>query len=258
MTFFVDALLSPLRLGLLLALLLWLGRRRLPRPVWMAGLAIEVACCVLATPFGANGLMDFQESRAAASSACAAPAPTTIVLLAGSVRRVPVDADDYGSLNLASVQRTLDAARLALETPGAELVISGGTRPGDTVAESALMASLAQRFGVAAASIRTESDSRTTWENARFVRALTPAVPKRIWLVTSAAHMPRALIAFRSAGFDACAWPGDLRSTRWRGVGDLLPTGGAISSSEAVLHELIGEIAYRWRAWRSAVGSAIQ
>lgn len=251
MTLFVDALLSPLRFGLLLALLLWLGRRRLPRTLWLMLLACEAACFVLATPLGAKALLALQENRAPLPSACADPVPGTVVLLAGSVRRVPRNADDYGALNLSSVQRTLDAASLTLAMPGAELVISGGTRPGDSVAESVLMASLARRLGVPPDSIRTETRSMTTWQNAQFVRALVPALPHRIWLVTSAAHTPRALIALRAAGFDPCAWPGDRRAAPWRGFTDLLPSGGAISTSEGVLHEWVGEIGYRWRAVRA-------
>lgn len=102
------------------------------------------------------------------------------MVLAGGIRRAPYDADDYGALNSASVQRTLDAAVLALATPGAQLVISGGARPDERVAESTLMAGLARRLGVRAAAIRTETTSRTTWENAQHVRALVPGVPTRI------------------------------------------------------------------------------
>ncbi|HJT97103.1 MAG TPA: YdcF family protein, partial [Rhodanobacteraceae bacterium] len=96
--------------------------------------------------------------------------------------------------------------------------------------------------------IRAETGSTTTWENAARVRALEPALPSRIWLVTSALHMPRALIAFRAAGFEPCAWPGDYRASPFEGIADLLPHAGAIANADATLHEWVGEIVYRLRA----------
>lgn len=250
LTRLVDAVASPLGGGLLLALLLWLGRHRLPRRWLRVGLAVEVLCLLGSTPLGANALLALQERRALPAVACGAPTPRTFVLLSGGMRRPPRDADDVGALNDASTERTLDAAALVLSEPGAQLVISGGTRPGDVVAESTLMAALARRLGVPAAAIRSEGDSRTTWQNAMHVRALVPAVDDRIWLVTSAVHMPRSLIAFRAAGFTPCAHPGDFRAAPLREFTDVFPSGGAIAASAAVLHEWVGEIAYRWRAWR--------
>ena len=81
------------------------------------------------------------------------------------------------------------------------------------------------------------------------VRALDPAVPKRIWLVTSALHMPRALSAFRAAGFEPCAYPADVRAARLDSIADVLPSAGAIADTDAVLHEWVGEIVYRIRAF---------
>ncbi|HET6546234.1 MAG TPA: YdcF family protein [Rhodanobacteraceae bacterium] len=245
----IDTLLSPLSFGLLLALILWLARARAPRWLWRAGFVLEAACVVLATPVCANALVAWQEQRNAVRAPCATPEPSTIVLLAGGARRVPRDAGDIGALNDASVQRTLAAAEL-MQVPGSLLVISGGSRPGDRIAESTLMAALASRLGVPAAAIRVETRARTTWENAQDVRALVPAVPHRIELVTSALHMPRALIAFRAAGFDACAHPVDFRATPIREFEDFVPRGGGVARTEAVLHELVGELAYRWRAAR--------
>ena len=245
----IDALLSPLRFGLLLALALYLLRTHVPRGLWWAGLALESVCVALTTSAGANILVAIEERRAA-PVVCAAPEPTALVLLAGGLRRVPRDAQDIGALNDASVQRTLVAAQLVRQLSAAELVISGSSRPGDDVAESTLMAVLARRLGVPTAAIRVEVGAQTTWENAQDVRALVPALPQKIWLVTSALHMPRSLIAFHAAGFEPCAWPSDFRASPLREFADLLPSGGAATRTEMVLHELAGELAYRWHAAR--------
>jgi uncharacterized SAM-binding protein YcdF (DUF218 family) len=243
---FIDLFLSPLVLGMLLLIALWWLRGRGPRWLRRTACLLMVVCIALATPLGANTLLAIAESRAPTAVACPAPWPTTVVLLAGGVRRESDDAADVGALNEASVQRTLEAVALVQRVPGAQLVISGGYDKG-VIAESTRMAELALRLGMPRDAIRTETTSLTTWENAQRVRALVPELPSRIWLVTSALHMPRALIAFRAAGFESCSDPADLRAGAFEGAADLVPRGGAISKSEAVLHEFVGEMAYRWR-----------
>jgi uncharacterized SAM-binding protein YcdF (DUF218 family) len=246
---FVDVFLSPLGFGLALALVLWLGRARLPRIAIRVGIAIEIACLVLSTSLGSNALVSLQESRAPRADACAAPTPTTIVLLSGGMRRDAADAHDFDVLNSASLQRTLAAAALARNTPDATLVITGAARIGGSndVAQSSVMADVAQSFGVPAGAIRAETAATTTWENAATVRALQPPLPTRIWLVTSALHMPRSLLAFRAAGFEPCAYPADYRAAPFESLANMLPSAGAIANTDAVLHEWVGELAYRLR-----------
>jgi uncharacterized SAM-binding protein YcdF (DUF218 family) len=242
----IDTLLSPLGFGLLLGALMWLARGRLARAVIIVGLALELACLLFATPFGANLLLGAQEQREAVTSACESRPPSTLVLLAGGMRRDSGDAGDAGALGESSLQRTLGAADLFARVPGAQLVISGGRHRDAIVSEE--MARFAARLGVPVAAIRIEGRSLTTWENAMRVRELEPPLPQRIWLVTSAVHLPRALLAFRAAGFLPCGFPVDRRAAMFAGWTDLLPGGAAIARSEAVLHEWIGELAYRWRA----------
>ena len=242
----VYAVLSPLGFGVPLALLLWWSRKRAPRALWRVGMAIEIACIVLSTPLGANTLVRWQEDRVSLALTCAAPEPNTIVLLTASARRVPRQPGDIDTLSASSLRRTLIAARLAHRLPEAQLVVTG-TSDKESAPVSVVMAQLAIELGVPAASIRTEVAARTTWENARNVRALDPALPQRVWLVTSALHMPRSMIAFRAAGFEPCAFPSDRMAVPFDGVADLLPSGGAASETEAVVHEWIGEIVYRLR-----------
>lgn len=246
----LDVFLSPLGFGLFVALVAWLGRRRLPRMLLRASFAIEGVCLALTTPAGANTLLALQERRAPPPTACAAPTPHTIVLLSGGIRRDAIDASDYGVLNISSLQRTLTAAALARTLPDADIVITGGPRfgGGTDVAQSSVMAGIAAQLGVPASRIRAEVAATTTWENATTVRALEPKLPTRIWLVTSALHMPRSLLAFRAAGFEPCSSPADYRTAPIEGLIDFLPSAGAIANADAVLHEWVGELAYRIRA----------
>ena len=236
-------LLSPLRGGFVLALLLWLLWRWLPRWLRAIGISGLAIAWVLATPLGANALVTAVESRAPTAAECSEPLPSTIVLLGGGVQVSTRDPLDYRVISSPSVQRVFAAARLARQQPDAQIVISGDSFWG--VPESTLMSRLLVELGIAPERIREEPASRTTWQNAQFTAALQPPIARRIWLVTSALHLPRALFAFEQAGFDACAWPADTRYAGWIGWGYFFPASSAIQKSEAALHEIFGDFAYR-------------
>lgn len=131
------------------------------------------------------------------------------------------------------------------------MILSGGTAQHD-VSESALMAQLAREFGVPPDAIRVEDQSRSTWQNAEFVAGLEPAIDRRIWLVTSALHLPRAGYAFEQAGFHVCAWAADPLAREANSFGFYLPSTTALRKSEALIHEWVGEAAYRLGWLRSA------
>lgn len=242
----IDALISPLLPGLILCALLVLGWRWLPRWVLDVVAVLASLCLLLVTPLGANALVRAVESHAD-NEMCVAPLPSTIVVLAGGADEHAAQGD-YAALNQASTRRLIGGVRAWRRQPQATLVISGGTDIGGTL-ESPLMAALARELDVPATALQVESRARTTWESAQFLRHAQPALPRRVQLVTSALHMPRAMYAMRAAGFDPCANPVDYRYHEWTGLGYLLPSGGAIGKSEAALHELVGLLAYHFRAW---------
>lgn len=236
-------LLSPLRAGLLLAVALWLLWRWLPSLLRAIGVVAVLAALALMTPLGANALVAWVESGSPPAEACATPLPETIVLLGGGVQTSTSEANQYAVLSPSSLRRVFAAAELARRQPAAAIVVTGDSYYGTP--ESVLMTRLLVDLGIDPARIREESRARTTWQNAQFIAALEPAVQRRIWLVTSALHMPRSLYAFEQAGFDACAWPTDSRYAGWAGIGYLLPGSSALQKSEAALHELVGGFAYR-------------
>jgi uncharacterized SAM-binding protein YcdF (DUF218 family) len=92
-----------------------------------------------------------------------------------------------------------------------------------------------------------ERESRNTWQNAVYTKALVDPKPGERWLlVTSAAHMPRAMGVFRKAGFPVEPWPVDYRTAgRW----DLMhlfdkPSEG-LRRLDQVLREWVGLVVYR-------------
>ena len=129
-----------------------------------------------------------------------------------------------GAVNLArggyelndSGDRFIEAAILARRYPEARLIVSGGSGsvflPGEGDADTAPR--LLTALGVAPARIELENRSRDTFENARFSMSMAGFGPDETWLlVTSAFHMPRAVGAFRRAGFPVLPWPADYKTT---------------------------------------------
>ena len=156
-----------------------------------------------------------------------------------------------GTLTLnEAAERITETAVLAHRLPDVPVIVSGGSGAivlEDRPAATAIGAFL-QTMGIAAARIRLEDKSKTTYENAVFTRTLVSPKPGDRWiLVTSAAHMPRSVGAFRGQGFEVIAWPADFRT---KDLGDALRPFGSLPAGlkrldEAVM-EWVGLLAYRW------------
>jgi uncharacterized SAM-binding protein YcdF (DUF218 family) len=107
-------------------------------------------------------------------------------------------------------------------------------------------------WGVPDAAILVEKQSKSTMENARFSRdMLAVRGIKRALLVTSAAHMPRAVGVFRKAGLEVSPSPADFL-TGWAQPDlpfRILPDPEALNQSNIALHEYVGSAIYRIRGW---------
>src|SRR5262249_39679952 len=100
--------------------------------------------------------------------------------------------------------------------------------------------------GIAPERLVMEGKSRTTYENALYLREMLAPPPTDLYvLVTSAFHMPRAVGTFRAQGFSVVPWPVDYRT---EGMSDALAftskfTSG-LSRLDFALKEWIGLVAY--------------
>lgn len=92
-----------------------------------------------------------------------------------------------------------------------------------------------------------EARSHTTWQNAQFSRPLLEGIgAQRVWLVTSAHHLRRAMFAFQHFGIAATP----VRADYLRAVPSIVPTSYNLYVTDAALHEYVGMALYRWYAWR--------
>ncbi|MEO7148909.1 MAG: YdcF family protein [Rhodanobacteraceae bacterium] len=246
----LPILLSPLSFAAVIGLVLLVVWKWLPRALRVIGVVIEILLFVVMAPVGANVLVRMVESRLPAIQTCNMPTPDTIVVLSGGFDRAPVGTDDFSALDVSSLRRLFAGIALWRGTPGAQLVIAGG---GDyAVPESVMLARLAQQLGVPPGAIRTERRSQTTWQNAQNLAKLSPSLPKRIWLVSSALHLPRALGAFRAAGFAPCAWSSGSLYEAPGDIGYFVPQSSSLIKAEQAIHEIIGGVDYAWRERHAA------
>ena len=96
--------------------------------------------------------------------------------------------------------------------------------------------------------------SRNTYEDAQWVsrRFTEQNLEKEIILVTSAAHMPRAVAIFTKQGFAVHAAPADFHmdeSDHGFRVTYLLPSEACMYDTWYGLHEWVGWLVYRSLGW---------
>lgn len=159
-------------------------------------------------------------------------------------------------LTAISLARTLAAADLARRHPEARVLLTGGLGAWrqEGPSEAALMAEILTTLGLPCERLLLEEESRTTWENARYAASLAPPQPEETWvLVTSAFHMPRALGAFRAAGWSPLAYPVAPQAGGRGWLDFRVRPLGSLQWLELAGHEWLGLVAYRLAGRSSAL-----
>jgi uncharacterized SAM-binding protein YcdF (DUF218 family) len=129
--------------------------------------------------------------------------------------------------------RLIEGVRLHREIPGSKLILSGGNGSAEG------MARVAQALGVDTGEIVRLSEPRDTEEESQQIAPLVGL--HRFILVTSASHMPRAMVLFRKRGLQPIAAPTDYLAPRhpleW---GNLFPDGFNLYKSQVAFYEHLG------------------
>ena len=175
-----------------------------------------------------------------------------VVVLGGVVGpavwpRVEVDFNE-------AVDRVYKAAQLARAGRGRTVIVSAGNQPWSASqwAEADLIRDLLVEWGVSKEAVFLEGSSRNTWENAVYSKNIINSIHcGSVLLVTSAAHMPRAVAAFKSAGVDVVPVSTDVRVTAGGGFAavKLLPDARALAMTSEAIREWIGRKFYQLQGW---------
>jgi uncharacterized SAM-binding protein YcdF (DUF218 family) len=130
------------------------------------------------------------------------PRADAIVVLAGGGGYARMDREGVELDDLHDSSRIGAGARAWLAGSAPVVILSGGVGPpGHREADN--MARVITRLGVPRSSLLLEDRSHSTRENAAYTARLARAhAIRRVVLVTSAIHMPRASLLFRQAGLD--------------------------------------------------------
>jgi len=237
-------LLPPLNLLLVAALGLWLWNRR-PRIARLLLTASFTLLWLLSTPYFAEALLHELEGEPHVTDTRKPLADAIVVLGGGTYFRAPEYGED--TVNKDTLERLRFAARLQRET-GKPILVTGGMPLGNNRSEAEQMKEvLEQEFKVPVQWVEGASDN--TLQNAMLSRKLLEnAGIERIYLVTHAWHMPRAVLAFQAAGFQVIPAATGY-TTRYRT--DLLafvPNAYALRDSRIFMHELIGMFWYQLKS----------
>lgn len=158
--------------------------------------------------------------------------------------------------------RVIYAGKLFKEGAAPNLLLSGGSIAwmGERTSPAEEMAQILDLMEIPRDVLWLEENSRNTYENAVESAAILEGKGiKRIILVTSAMHMPRAVEAFEKQGLEVVPAPtdfqvtdqgwGDLWHPTWQAlIINLVPDAGNLSSTTGALKEYLGILVYRLRA----------
>ena len=186
------------------------------------------------------------------------PSADAIVLLGGGMRsnRPPRPTVEVGEAG----DRMLYAAHLYREGKAPYILLTSGLYPWNpnetTDAEN--MGTLMEFLGIPADALVLETKSTNTYENALYSKPMLDEMgAQRILLVTSAMHMPRAVMIFEKMGFDVIPAPTDFQVTEsnpndnWLAnfLLEIVPDTTSMNLFSTALKEYIGIFVYRLRGW---------
>ncbi len=235
-----------LLMGATALILLARGRRRLAGAL-VAGLLVLLWVCAM--PWTAYHLSAGLEAGYPPVPLAQTPVAEVAVVLGGAVGPI----GDPPTENLTgSSNRVLRAARLFRAGKVPRVLAVGGNLDWMNAGapEAELIRDLLVEWGLPREAIFTEPTSRNTRENAQKAAAIIREQGwERVVLVTSAAHMRRAVAAFQAVGIAVIPSPTDFASREPLALDllDFLPDAQALGGVSKALREVLGGWVARWR-----------
>ncbi|MDQ6997865.1 MAG: YdcF family protein [Mariprofundus sp.] len=173
---------------------------------------------------------------------------TAIILLGAGIYENAPEFGGRNALDNHALMRTIYAADLE-KTTALDIYTTGGHGiSGKLESEGKVMQRWLIKLGVAPEKIFSENAAKTTWENAIHIQQILQKKNiKKIILVTTAWHMPRAVHVFKSQGLSVIPAPCAYVETKGTyNVLSFLPQAHVLADSSDALHEYMGILWYQW------------
>ncbi|WP_419418951.1 YdcF family protein [Legionella sp. D16C41] len=203
----LETMLNPLFIVLFLLAftLVVFYRKKTERPIFFSFLIIFILLLLMSTGWLPRLVTSALESQ---YDIVYQPDPKVkwIVVLSGG-QSPYLDKPPNMLLYSASLKRLIEGVRLYHALPQAKIVLSGGGFNMD-IAEAQRMASVMRLLGIPADKIILETQSINTAAQAKLLKEYVNEAP--FYLVTSAAHMPRAFYLCLQEGLKPIAAPTDF------------------------------------------------
>ncbi len=199
---------------------------------------------LLLTGFGANSAVRFFAYQSNGETC----SENTAILLPSGLTSLPNNEFDYSVINNATFKRAHAAIEWLKKDDKRVLMISGDGA-GSKYIEAKLILNYIAEFNIDNTRLSYEDKSTSTHLSADNLHRLVGTKnleSKNITLITSELHMRRALGTFEKKGFAACPLISDYQFQETKGFLRFFPNGSATHKSQAILHEIIGYLWYRW------------
>lgn len=245
----MDWALQPLGLVFLLLLLTVIGgwwRIRKFRPEYTLLVLTLAVLWVSSSPGVSNALIHRLETARENPPDCQVDPPQWLVVPSGGLDKYVRSSSPYEILDRDSLLRVSLAVDLA--NSHSEFILLGGG--GHARKPGPLMRQVLLDRGIDHRRIRHESESRSTFENARALRRLLPpSEAPRITLVTSALHIARAAATFEAQGYVVCHAGADSQYSPAVFPVSIMPYLSALQKSTRAFHEILGRWVYQARGY---------
>lgn len=252
----IEQFLQPLPLGLVLLLLGYLGVAAGLGKCKILGVLGFTIIMSAGMPIVGRGLMENLESQYTSDRVVSTPKADMILVLSGAID-MPVAPRKEFELTHAG-DRLLYAFRLFQAGKAKSIMLTGGSKyqNGETSSEADYSMHLLLEMGVPRAALILEDESRDTFQNIVMAQKLIAEQgAAKVLLVTSAAHMPRAMAVAKKSGLanlvELLAAPTDFRVAQIPGgfLQGLVPSAPGLNLTTLALHEYFGWVFYKWKGY---------
>ena len=235
---------------LLAALILLLRKRkRVAASLLLVAVMFTWVCSMPAVGENLLGKLEAGYPRIAVEEV---PRSDCMVLLGGSTRPGKDRSSWYREGS--TPKRTAWAVELYEAGKSGMIIVSAGNQPwrDGRRTEAEIIRELLVKKDIPAEAILLEMSSRNTRENAVFTSNLLHSIDcKSPLLITSAAHMQRAVAAFRAVGVQVIPVATDYRvdSAKTAGLRGIVPSIDAFNMTSRAVREWVGRKVYERRGW---------